>query len=149
MRRAVRAIVMKDDHLLVMKRNKFGQEFYALVGGGIDLGETAEQALAREVAEESGIRIANPRLVIEEDAGDMFGMQYIYLCDYAGGEPVLHESSEEAKINALGRNLYLPMWLPLADLPKVTFLPKELQRLLVENLPGGFPDEPLRLTIPA
>ena len=44
MRTAVRAIVIKDQSLLVMHRNKFGQEFYALVGGGVDYGESAEQA---------------------------------------------------------------------------------------------------------
>ena len=79
MRYASRAVVIKDNQLLLMHRNKFGMEYYALVGGGVDPGETPEQALYREVTEEASITIANERLVILEDAGKMYGIQYIYL----------------------------------------------------------------------
>lgn len=148
MRQAVRAIVIKDQSLLVMHRNKFGHEFYALVGGGIDYGESPEAALYREVAEETGLGIANHRLVIVEDAGDIYGMQYIYLCDYISGEPQLAADSAEALISAKGENLYTPMWLPLSDLTDVTFQPKELQAVLLEYIGMGWPAEPIELTIP-
>lgn len=147
MRQAVRAIVVKDDHLLVMKRNKFGHEYYSLVGGGIDMGETAEQSLYREVAEEAGITIANHRLVITEDAGSMYGIQYIYQCDYVAGEPTLAPDSSEALIHAAGQNLFQPMWLPLADLPTANLLPRELKELLLESFANNFANAPIALTI--
>ncbi len=147
MRQAVRAIVIKDDHLLVMKRNKFGHEYYSLVGGGIDMGETAEQSLYREVAEETGISIANHRLVIVEDAGSMYGIQHIYQCDYVSGEPALAPDSAEALIQAAGQNLFQPMWLPLADLPTANLLPIELKELLLANLANNFANAPIALTI--
>ncbi len=147
MRTAVRAIVVKDNHLLVMYRNKFGQEYYALVGGGVDLGESNEQALHRELQEESGITVQNLRLVIVEDAGEMFGVQYIYRCDYVSGEPALSPDSEEAKISALGQNLYQPLWLPIADLSATNLLPAELKLAVINGLKNGFPDTPLSLTI--
>lgn len=147
MRQAVRAIVLKDDHLLIMQRNKFGHEYYSLVGGGIDMGESAEQALYREVAEETGIAIATPRLVIIEDAGSMYGIQYIYSCDYVGGEPALSPDSAEAKIHAGGQNLFVPMWLPLAELPATNLLPIELKQLLLAELAANFPSAPIALTI--
>lgn len=147
MRQAVRAIVIKDQQLLVMHRNKFGQQFYALVGGGVDYGESPEQALYREVAEETGLQIANPRLVIIEDAGNVFGMQYIYSCDYVAGEPSLAPDSAEAMIHAAGKNLYTPMWLPLVDLPAVSLLPKELQAVLVQHCTTGWPNQPIELLI--
>ncbi len=147
MRQAVRAIVLKDDHLLIMKRNKFGHEYYSLVGGGIDMGESAEQALYREVAEETGIVIQNPRLVVIEDAGSMYGIQYIYTCEYVSGEPMLAPDSAEAKIHAGGQNLFVPMWLPLAELPATNVLPIELKQLLLENLANNFPTAPITLTI--
>lgn len=147
MRTAVRTIVIKDQSLLVMHRNKFGQEYYALIGGGVDYGESAEQALYREVAEETSLKITNHKLVIIEDAGNVFGMQYIYTCDYVSGEPVLAPDSAEAMIHATGKNLYTPMWLPLADLPKVVFLPKELQAVLVKHCVAGWPSEPIELII--
>lgn len=141
MRKAVRAIVVKDDALLVMHRNKFGEEYYTLVGGGIDIGETPEQALLREVKEETMLDIANPRLVFIEEAGDPYGNQYIYLCDHAGGEISLSPESDEAKIHVLGKNLYTPIWLPIKQLPDVPFLSGTLKSVLVNALSHGFPEK--------
>jgi 8-oxo-dGTP pyrophosphatase MutT (NUDIX family) len=148
MRHAARAVIVKDNALLVMHRNKFGHEYYALPGGGIDAGETPEQALTREIHEEATITFSNPRLVISEDAGTIFGLQHIYVCQYVSGEPALSPDSEEAKITALGQNLYKPLWLPLSELPQVELLPKELKQVLLENLPDKWPAEPLQLKIP-
>jgi ADP-ribose pyrophosphatase YjhB (NUDIX family) len=62
MRQASRAIIINDDKLLVTKRNKFGSEYYILVGGGVEIGESLEQAMYRELQEESGVEVANPRV---------------------------------------------------------------------------------------
>jgi 8-oxo-dGTP diphosphatase len=147
MRKSVRAVVIKDDKLLLMKRNKFGDVFYSLVGGGIDYGETAEQSLHRELLEEASIAVQNPRLIIIEDAGPIFGEQYIFLCDYVHGDVALSPDSEEAKIHALGQNLYQPVWMPLSELPDIRLLPVELKQLVIEYLNSGFPNEPVSLIV--
>ncbi len=145
MRKAVRAIVIHDNQLLVMHRNKFGQEYYTLIGGGIDPGESPEQALLREVHEESGLRISNPRLVYVEEAGDPFGTQYIYLCDYVSGEPALRPDSEEAMIHELGKNLYVPMWLPVSQFASLPFVSETLKQEIISALQGNFPAQPKTL----
>lgn len=145
MRQAVRAIIVHDGHLLVIHRNKFGEEYYTLPGGGIDPGETAEHALLREVHEETTLSIINPRLVIVEDSGDPYGMQYIYLCQYASGEPQLRPDSDEAKINALGQNLYSPQWLPMHSLSSVPFRSKTLRQALLQGLAKGFDMQPITI----
>lgn len=142
MRQAVRAIVIKDNALLVMHRNKFGHEYYTLVGGGVDHGETPEQALYREVSEETGLTVANQRLVFIEESDDIYGPQYIYLCDYQSGEVALNPASEEAHINQLGQNLYTPMWLPLDRLSAVPFLSPGLQQRILHALEHGWPQQP-------
>ncbi|HEY4963251.1 MAG TPA: NUDIX domain-containing protein [Candidatus Saccharimonadales bacterium] len=147
MRTTSRAIVIKDDQLLVMERNKFGHKYIALIGGGVDPGETLEQCLVRELREEATIEIKNPRLVIIENAGNVYGTQYIYLCDWISAEPKLSPDSEEAIISKAGQNLYSPKWLPLSDLESSVFMPNELKLLLIEMVTSGFPDVPVKLTI--
>jgi ADP-ribose pyrophosphatase YjhB (NUDIX family) len=142
MRKAVRAVVVKDDALLVMHRNKFGEEYYTLIGGGISAGETPEQALVREVHEESSLSVANPRLVYVEQAGDPYGYQFIFLCDYVSGKVALQTASIEAKIHALGTNLYEPAWLPIKKLAEVSFVSEVLKHTLIKAFTQGFPSQP-------
>ncbi len=147
MRKASRAIVIKDDQILVTKRNKFGEEYYILIGGGVDMGETEEQALYRELREESGVEVSNPRKVFIEHAGDMYGIQNIFLCDYVSGEPELHPESTEAKINDMDiGNNYQTVWLPLSKLATAPFRSDRLRRAVLDGVANGFPDTPLDIT---
>ncbi len=146
MRKLVRAIVVKDGKLLLMKRDKFGQKFYSLVGGGIDDGETPEQALHREVLEESSVVIADLKPVITlEDPN--FGTQYVYLCKFVTGQPALAADTEEAEQTDQGQNTYQPLWLPVEELPTVNLLPAELKTAIGNCLKSGWPPEPINLTI--
>lgn len=54
LRQAVRALIRQGD-LWLMQQNGKGE--YKFPGGGIDPGETSEQALVREVMEETGMRL--------------------------------------------------------------------------------------------
>jgi 8-oxo-dGTP diphosphatase len=146
MRKAVRAIIIHENKLLVMHRNKFGQEYYTLVGGGIDFGETATQALDREIMEESGVVFNNPRLVYVQEAGDPYGTQYVYLCDYVSGQPELNPASAEAEINKLGQNIYKPLWLELDKLPDTRFVAEVLKQAIIDGLKHGFPAQPVALS---
>jgi ADP-ribose pyrophosphatase YjhB (NUDIX family) len=146
MRRAVRAIIINNDQLLVMHRNKFGHEYDTLPGGNIEIGETAEQALYREVSEETQVQFNNPRLVITEHAGDPYGDQYIYLCDYLSGEPQLHANSMELQLNKMGQNLYEPRWVKFSDLPTLPFLSEKLKATLLQFYPHNWPKDTVEIT---
>ncbi len=144
-KQAVRAIVTKGNKMLVMKRNKFGTEFYTLIGGGIDMGEDAEHALRRELMEESGITVGEVRLTFAEDAKAPYGVQYVYWCEYQDGEPHLDPSTVEAQLSAQGQNIYEPMWLPIAKLPDTLFRSGSLKDALIDAFAHGFPAEPKQL----
>lgn len=146
MRRAVRAIVIKDGSLLVMHRNKFGKEYETLPGGNIEIGETTEQALLRELSEETSILVEVDRLVFIEQAGDPYGTQYIYLCKYISGEPQLAADSEEAHINKLGQNLYEPKWVSIQELPQLPFLSEKLKQTILQSVASEFPSEAVEFT---
>jgi 8-oxo-dGTP diphosphatase len=146
MRKASRAIIIKDNQLLVMHRNKFGTEYDTLPGGNVEVDETIEQALFREVQEETMINFTNPRLVFIEHPKVLYGDQYIFLCDYVSGEPQLHPEAEEMAINEMGKNLYDPAWLPLDKLYDAPFLSSELQGQLLNAIDVGWPDDVLEFT---
>ncbi|HSX46680.1 MAG TPA: NUDIX domain-containing protein [Patescibacteria group bacterium] len=143
MRIAVRAIVIKDDQLLVMHRNKFGTEYDTLPGGNVEIGETHEQALFREIDEETTVTIADPHLVFLEHAGDPYGEQYIFLCRYVSGEPQLRNDSEEELIHRKGQNLYVPGWVKLSDLPSKPFKSEALRDRLLAAVQSTWPDTPV------
>lgn len=145
MRQAIRAVVTNGDKMLVMKRNKFGKEYYTLIGGGIELDEDQETALRRELTEETGMQVGAVKLVYEEEPGEPYGTQFVYLCEYKGGDPVLSPDSIEAQISAAGENTYQPMWLPIAELPNVNFVSGSLKTELIRALENGFPNEPMHL----
>ena len=141
MKQAVRAIIIHDNNLLVMKRNKFGKEYYTLIGGHVEMGESHEVALLREIHEETMVHVAHPRLVFVEHAGHVYGTQYVFVCTYVSGVPVLHPHADEVHINKLGQNTYTPMWLPLDKLESVPFLSEKLKHKIIASLKDGFPKE--------
>ena len=57
-------IIINDEGLiLVGKRRGSHAPYYSIPGGALELGESFEHAAVREVAEETGLRIFEPRVV--------------------------------------------------------------------------------------
>lgn len=145
MKQAIRAVVTNNNQMLVMKRNKFGKEYYTLVGGAVEIGEDTETALRRELMEETTMKVGQVKLVFVEEAQPPYGTQYVYWCEYQGGDPVLDPTTIEAEINKGGQNTYEPMWLPIAELQNVNFVSKSLKQALINSFQHGFPNEPVQL----
>jgi len=62
----VKAVIVQDDQLLIIKRandDEVHPGTWELVGGKLDFGETLEQALEREVFEETGLRVTVQQLL--------------------------------------------------------------------------------------
>ncbi len=145
MRQTARAIIINDNKILLMYRNKYNHEYYSLVGGGIELNETPIEALYREVYEETNLKIDQARLVIDENAGEIYGHHLIFLCRYVEGQLKLREDSIEFELNEKGENVFKPVWVSIDQLDTVNLLPKELKITLISMIKNGFPDEPIKL----
>lgn len=129
------AVIVRDGDLLLTHWNENGRTGWTLPGGGLEDYETAEQAVVREVREETGYE-AEPRTLLGVDslfldpadrivpgAGPLHALRVVYLARIVGGT-LTHEvggSSDEAR------------WVPLdavGDLPTLSLVPTAVDMLL-------------------
>ncbi len=147
MSQAARAIIIQGDNILVMRRNKQYGDYFTLVGGRIQDGETPEQGLVREVKEETGLDVTSARLVFIEEHRAPHNEQLIFLCEIVPKyEIALQEFSEEAELNKHDYNIHEPIWVNIRLFPKLSFLTPQLHIALSEALKKQkFPAEPIKL----
>lgn len=146
MAKSARAIIIEDGRILVMHRDKYGSQYSTLPGGRLHDGETPEQAVVREIREETGIEIVSTQLVFTEDNPAPYNFQYIYLCQIAPHQEVaIQESSEEGHMNRIGLDKHIPEWVELGAFHTLAFRTPTLQQAIVDSLKNGFPVEPVQL----
>lgn len=146
MGKAARAIIIDGDKLLVMHRDKHGSQYYTLVGGRVQETETPEQALVREVKEETGLEVTGARLVFTETFDEPYNSQFIYLCEIAPHADVaIADASEEGQMNRMGINVHTLRWVYINSLAKIPFRTPQLQTALINAFKRGFPKEAIKL----
>ena len=144
--KAARAIIIEDGRVLVMHRNKYGSEYFTLVGGRVGEGETVEQALVREVKEETGLDVTSYRLVFIEMHRAPYNEQYIFVAEVeAHGSVAIQDSSEEGVMNRLDANTHRPVWVSAASFERLQFRTPQLHSAILEGLKKGFPKNPAQL----
>jgi len=138
-RHTARAVVIQDGNMLLMERWRPGKHYFSVPGGGIEPGETPEQTVVRELAEETGCVVRPVRLLYTLRFED--GTEHsIFLCEHVSGEPHLPADSPEA-IDQHEDNRFKPRWIPLTDLPETPFLVWEpIKQRLLHDLEHGFPE---------
>ena len=68
----VRVIVYRDDGDILLVKNRFSRQKWALPGGGVKHNESYEQAAVREVLEEIGLKIHNLRYLGEANSHESY-----------------------------------------------------------------------------
>jgi ADP-ribose pyrophosphatase YjhB (NUDIX family) len=118
----VAAVIFKSEEvLLVLRGQEPSKGVWSLPGGLVELGEGLEQALKREVQEETGlsVEILGVTAVLERIYQDREGgIPYHYVlidfaCEHLGGEPTPGSDSTATKFVPLGE-------LEQLDLPEFT-----------------------------
>ena len=103
-----------DGRLLLIRRgHEPGKGLWSLPGGRIEDGETDEQALVREIAEETGLAVTPGRLIGGvRRPGAAPGTEYDirdYAADVTGGTLVPGDDADDARWTAPGDLAALPL----------------------------------------
>ena len=143
-RRSARVIVVKDGKLLVMHRKRMsittGEwiEYYSIPGGGIDAGETPEQAAIREIKEEMNLTV-EPSGLIAHRVGKQFE-HYVFQASVIGDDvPVLPDDSEEARVMKYTEQIFEPLWVNVSLLNKTNLRYYSDYLDLIQHIASGKP----------
>jgi 8-oxo-dGTP diphosphatase len=122
-RPAAYAILVRNDKILLVKE----RNSYHMPGGGVNLGEMPEDAVVREVKEETGLEAANPRLVGSlstfftlahkrslDEPSHVQSLLLYYLCDVSSGEVSLDWLEDDEKDYGL-----TPEWVVVNSLDEL------------------------------
>lgn len=89
---AVIVLVRKDKEVLLVHAKNFRTDFYGLVAGFVETGETLEEAVHREVMEETGLHIKNLKYFTSQPWPYPCGLMVGFIADYDGGKIHLQRS---------------------------------------------------------
>ena len=129
---SAKALVIRDGRMLAVRVRDQDGDFFILPGGGQRAGELLPAAVAREVAEETGVavRARDVAFVIEGAQGEAFHrVDIVFLCDDLGpSEARAHPDSRQ-----IGSE-----WLDIQTLNTQPLYPSRL-RCPIMNLCAGRP----------
>ena len=102
--RSCSAIVRNRQILMVYQLHR-GETFWTFPGGGIESGESPEQAAVREAREETGLEIEVSGLLYKSPRKSGEGIYYCYRGLIRGGDLALGDDPELSQLR----------WFPLAE----------------------------------
>ena len=98
--------ITRDDEILMARARNFRGDFYGLIAGFVETGETLEEAVVREVHEETGLEIKDIRYFGSQPWPYPSGLMVGFTAHYAGGQ--IHVQREELKNVAWFHREHLP-----------------------------------------
>ena len=118
--------IRRPGEILLGRKAQWAEGRYSLIAGFLDMGECLEEAVVREVAEETGVRVENIRYIGSQSWPFPSQLMAGFVADYAGGD--IRIDNDELEDAA---------WFPVDALPKLP--PKRsIARYLIDN----FKDQP-------
>lgn len=138
-------VLIKENKVALIERHRAGLDYYVFPGGGVDEGETPEQAAIRETMEELGIEVKIKQKVAEIQLGQK-SRQVYFLVEHVSGEfgTGTGEEFTDSDPNDPDEGIYVPIWMPIDALSlRSNVYPVDLSRLVVKSARRGWRKKPL------
>jgi len=130
----VRAIIISQNKIFLIKRIKPNETYWVFPGGGVEQGETRQDALTREIKEELGLDIKIGNLFLER-ISDKPGMEqhkeYFFIAEVVGGE-LGTGKGPEYELNSNYEGSHKLEWVDIADLSKIDLKPVKVKDLVLK-----------------
>lgn len=117
-----RAIIMHDNKIVSMYREREGRVFYTFPGGGQEGNESEEECVIREVYEEFGITIKLIKKVYTYE--NQNSIEHFYIADWLSGE-FGSGNGEEYQENR-NNGIYIPKFIEISEMPNLPLMPPEV-----------------------
>ena len=89
---AIIVLIHRGDEVLLVRAKNFRTDFFGLVAGFVETGETLEEAVVRETMEETGVKITNIRYFGSQPWPYPCGLMVGFMADYDSGKIHLQRS---------------------------------------------------------
>lgn len=126
----MRGIILKDDKLVVMERHNKGRHYCTFPGGGLEIGETFEECVERELLEEFGIIVKARKMIYAYERHDK--IQGFFTLDWISGD--IHITDGEEYQQDRNRGQYNPTMISLNDFDKMNLVPQEVAHQLLKDI---------------
>lgn len=127
----VAALVCKGDSVLLVRHRKGEETYWLLPGGGVQYGESLDEALRRELQEEACLDVRVGPLAMVNDSiapdGSRHMVQLVFACEADGGAPKVGEDPRVDEVRYVG----------LDELQDLRLRP-DLRQELCDGLSNGF-----------
>ena len=136
-------ILIEDNNVALIERQRAGLHYFVFPGGGVDEGESPEQAAIREAMEELGVRVAIKRKVAEVHFG-LKSKQIYFLVDRISGEFGTGTGDEftDSDPDSPEEGIYIPIWMPIEELSQhEKVFPVDVAKLVLKSVKDGWPQE--------
>jgi 8-oxo-dGTP diphosphatase len=142
-------VLIEDEKVALIERFRGGSHYYVFPGGGVDEGETIEEAAIREMEEETGLHVSVRCKLAEIYFG--LSTQHYFLAERLGGEygSGTGEEFTDADPDDPTEGIYIPVWMPLEELAEhEKVYPADIKELVLRSRSAGWPEEPLVIVEP-
>ncbi len=140
-----RAVIVRNQHIALIKRQRDGRIYYVVPGGGQEPGETPEQTAIRESLEELGLNVIIDRLLAKVVFHGR--EQFYFYAKVIGGHFGTGNGPEMTGKYPPERGTYTPVWVPLKQVEIIDLFPPSIAQLVSNAARCGWPSSAVEIVL--